>query len=235
MVFNIFTTKRVSDFVQYDRIDDLIALKLRRDERPDLRQFLVNEFHFSAVRKCLDPLFVSHSRISSVEISVSRLYALLGQKSEFDGTDAPLRPTLRQDKVGLRGKTILFSVVILMAAVAGGAQFFLGYWRALIASVATEPLSEKFFAAAGLDRAARQADDFAPLLSLHRLMPDVKALPNSVFRLRAYYSAVKMLRSLPAVGGWAQNEMATCANCLAVMVDRRLLLNLACAAESRSY
>jgi hypothetical protein len=122
-----------------------------------------------------------------------------------------------------------------MAAIAGGAQFFLGYWRALIASVAAEPLSEKFFAAAGLDRAATHAHDFAPLLSLHRLMPDVKALPNSVFRLRVYFSAVKMLRSLPAIGGWAQNEMATCANCLAVMVDRRLLLNLACAAESRSY
>jgi hypothetical protein len=129
----------------------------------------------------------------------------------------------------------LSSWVILMAAVAGGVQFFVSYWRALIASTATQALSEKFFAAAGLDRASTQAHDFAPLLSLHRLMPDVKALPNSVLRLRAYYSAVKMLRSLPAVGGWAQNEMATCTNCLAVMVDRRLLLNLACAAESRSY
>jgi hypothetical protein len=129
----------------------------------------------------------------------------------------------------------LSSAVILIAAVAGGVQFFVSYWRALIASMAAEPLSEKFFAAAGLDRAATQADDFAPLLSLHRVMPDVKALPNSVLRLRAYYSAVKMLRGLPAIGGWAQNEMAIRTNCLAVLVDQRLLLNLAWAAESRSY
>jgi hypothetical protein len=166
---------------------------------------------------------------------VSRLYALLSQKSEFDGTDAPLRPTEQKGKVGLRGNTILSSVVILIAAVAGGAQFFLGYWRALVASLAAEPLSEKFFAAAGLDRATTRAKDFAPLLSLHRLMPDVKTLPNTVVRLRVYYSAVKMLRSLPAIGGWAQNEMTTCTNCLAALVDQRLLLNLACAAESCSY
>jgi len=235
MVFNIFTAKRVSDFGQYNRIDDFIALKLRRDERPILRQFLVNEFHFSAVCKCLDPRFVSHSRITSVEISVSRLYALLGQKSEFDGTDAPLRPTWCKGKVGLRGKTILFSVVIFMAAVAGGAQFFLGYWRALVGSMAAQPLSDKFFVAAGFQRAAMRADDFGQLLSLHRLMPDMKTLPNTVWRLRVHYSAVKMLRSLPTIGGWAQNEMATCTSCLAVLVDQRLLFNLACAAESRSY
>ena len=122
-----------------------------------------------------------------------------------------------------------------MAAVAGGAKFLFGYWRSLLASSAAEPLSEKFFAAAALGRTVTQADDFAPLLSLHRLMPDVKSLPNNVFRLRAYYSAVKMLRSLPTIGGWAQNEMAICTNCMAVLVDKRLLLNLACAAETRSF
>ena len=166
---------------------------------------------------------------------MSRLYALLGQKSEFDGTDPPLRPTEHKGKVGSRGKTILSSWVILTAALAGGAQFFLCYWRALIASLAAEPLSERFFAAAGLDRAATRAEDFAPLLSLHQLMPDVKTLPNTVVRLRAYYSAVKMLRSLPAIGSWAQIEMTICTNCLAVLVDQRLLLNLERAAESRSY
>jgi hypothetical protein len=66
-------------------------------------------------------------------------------------------------------------------------------------------------------------------------MPDVKTLPNSARRLSVYYSAMKMLRSLPAIGGWAQNEMSTCTSCLAVVVDQRLLLNLASAAESRSY
>src|SRR5216683_7993177 len=62
MAFNIFTTKRVSCFGQYDRIDDLITFKLRGDKRPVFRQFLVDEFHSSVVFKCFDPLLVWHVR-----------------------------------------------------------------------------------------------------------------------------------------------------------------------------
>src|ERR1700737_276734 len=78
MTFNIFTTKRVSCFGQYDRIDDLIPRKLSGDKCPVFRQFLADEFHFSAVFKCFDPLFVWHFRISSCEIRVCREYTLFG-------------------------------------------------------------------------------------------------------------------------------------------------------------
>jgi hypothetical protein len=128
----------------------------------------------------------------------------------------------------------VLSKLILMLAVAGGAQFFLGYWRALLAGMAAQPLSEKFFVAGGFQHASMRAEDFGRLLSLHRLMPDLKALPNTVWRLRVHYYAVRMFSGLPAIGSWAQKEMAVCANCLAVLVDQRLLLNLACAAEVRS-
>jgi hypothetical protein len=152
-----------------------------------------------------------------------------------DGTNAPLCQTVQNGKVGLRGNTELISKLILMASVVAGAQFFIGYWRAMILSMAAQPLSEKFFVAAGFKNAAMRAEDFASLLSLHRLMPDVKTAPNSARRLSVYYSAMKMLSGLPGIGGWAQNEMSTTTQCLAVVVDRRLLLNLARAAESRSY
>src|SRR6266478_1873417 len=69
MTFNIRTTQRVSCFCQYDQIDDLIACKLRSNKCPILRQFLVDEFHFSAVLKCLDPLFVWHCLTSSTQLS----------------------------------------------------------------------------------------------------------------------------------------------------------------------
>ena len=129
----------------------------------------------------------------------------------------------------------MLSKIILVAAIIAGMQFFLGYWRAMVLSMAAQPLSEKFFVAAGFKNAAMRAEDFGRLMSLHRLMPDVKTLPNSARRLTAYYSAVKMLSNLPGLGGWAQNEMSTCTQCLAVIVDQRLLLNLACAADSRSF
>ena len=128
----------------------------------------------------------------------------------------------------------MLSTLMLFASIAAGAQFFVGYWRALLDGMAAQPLSEKFFVAAGFQNAAMRAEDFSKLLSLHRLMPDVKAVPNTVWRLRVHYSAMKMLGGLPAVGGWARKEMDVCTRCLAVMVDQRLLLNLACAAEARS-
>jgi hypothetical protein len=129
----------------------------------------------------------------------------------------------------------LLSKLILVASIIGGAQFFIGYFRSMVASMAAQPLSEKFFVAAGFKSAAMQADDFSRLMSLHRLMPDVKTLPNSARRLNVYYSALKMISGVPVVGKWAQDEMAMASQCLAVIVDKRLLLNLACAAESRSF
>jgi hypothetical protein len=129
----------------------------------------------------------------------------------------------------------VLSKFILVASIIGGAQFFVGYFRSMILSMAAQPLSEKFFVAAGFKSAAMRAEDFSRLMSLHRLMPDVKTLPNSALRLNMYYSAVKMLGNVPGLSGWSQNEMSNCTQCLAVIVDQRLLHNLACAAESRSF
>jgi hypothetical protein len=42
---------------------------------------LVDEFYFSAVFKCFDPLFVWHSRISSGEIGVCREHTLFGARN----------------------------------------------------------------------------------------------------------------------------------------------------------
>ncbi len=81
MTFNILMTKRVSCLGQYDRIDDLITCKLSGDECSVSRQFLVDEFHFSAVIKCFDPLFVWHFRISSGKDQSTREYTLFGARN----------------------------------------------------------------------------------------------------------------------------------------------------------
>src|ERR1700730_13917510 len=81
MSFNIFTTKRVSCFGQYNRIDDLITCKLRREKCTVHRQFLVDEFHYSAVCKCFDPLLVWHSGTSSVRGQcLSQVYVVRWEK-----------------------------------------------------------------------------------------------------------------------------------------------------------
>ena len=128
----------------------------------------------------------------------------------------------------------MFSVVILTISVIGAMQFGISYWRSLIAGMAAQPLSDRFAAFSGLDKASVDAKDFTALLSLHRLTPDLKRQPSSLTGLRAYYTAASALTKLPALNRWAQDEMRNCARYVAVLVDQRLSHNLNTAAEMRS-
>ena len=128
----------------------------------------------------------------------------------------------------------MISVLMLIAALIGLAQFGVSYWRSMLASTAAQPLSERFCAASGLEHRAPSATDFSAILSLHRLTPGLDNHPSRLRGLQTYYSVVDALRKLPALNRWAQSEMTTCARYLAVIVDQRLSNNLACAAEMRS-
>jgi hypothetical protein len=83
--FNIFSAQWVFGFGQQNRIDDFISRNLRGDERSVVRQFLVNEFHFSAVHKRFDPVFVTHFRFSSSEIPVYLEYTLFAATNRSEG------------------------------------------------------------------------------------------------------------------------------------------------------
>src|ERR1039458_6252455 len=80
MAFDILATQRVSCVGQYDRIDDLIPCVLRGNERPVSRQFLVREFHFPAVVKCFDPIFIPHARTPSYEVKECLEYTFFGSR-----------------------------------------------------------------------------------------------------------------------------------------------------------
>ena len=129
----------------------------------------------------------------------------------------------------------MISVLMLIAALIGLAQFGVSYWRSMLASTAAQPLSERFRAASGLEYGTPSAGDFSAILSLHRLTPGLDNQPSRLRGLQVYYSLADSLRKLPALNQWAQSEMNTCARYLAVLVDQRLSNNLACAAEMRSY
>ena len=64
MTFSVPTTERVSGLGEYDRIDDLVPFDLRGDERSVFHEFLVEEFYFSSVSKCFDPLLIRRFRVS---------------------------------------------------------------------------------------------------------------------------------------------------------------------------
>ncbi len=132
------------------------------------------------------------------------------------------------------------AAIICVISLATLAQFFIFYLRAIIAATAAEPLSDRMRAVAGVDGQAANAGDFAALLKLHELCPEVHDGGRGLGAVRMYYCAMTALRSLcgskfPAFSAWAQHEMATCSQYLAVLLDQRIERSLACQAELYSW
>ncbi len=132
-------------------------------------------------------------------------------------------------------------IAIILLAISGAAlgQFALYYWRSVVSGVAAQPVSDRVWKAAGLEGASVGPADFHTVMGLHELTPSLRDGDGSLGAVRAYYSVVEALGRLagfrlPAVAAWTEREMTTCSRYVAVLVDRRLERNMACAAEMRS-
>jgi hypothetical protein len=129
----------------------------------------------------------------------------------------------------------MIAAVLLVFSVVALVQFALHYWRAMLAGVAAQPLSEQLQLAAQIDKSSLGSADFESLVSLHGLTPGLKGDSSQLLAVRLYYSSTKALgRLVPQLADWTQREMSTCAQYVAVVMDQRLQRNLACAAEMRS-
>src|SRR5713226_5139643 len=94
-------------------------------------------------------------------------------------------------------------------------------------------------AAAGLASPSVGAADFETVISLHDVTPGLEGASSALRVVRAYYDVVELIGRLakwgfPVLAAWSEREMTTCSRYVAVLVDRRLERNLACAAEIRS-
>jgi hypothetical protein len=132
----------------------------------------------------------------------------------------------------------MLSGVLLAISIAALAQFALYYWRAVVATVAAHPVSDRVLAAAGVEGGVT-ADDFEVLVRLHDLTPRLQSRAQGIGFVRTYYWIIDALghlagSRLPAITAWSRREMAVCARYTAVLIDRRLQDNLACAAAMRS-
>jgi hypothetical protein len=128
----------------------------------------------------------------------------------------------------------MIAVLICVVSVAAFAQFGLYYWRATISEVATQAISDRIRVAAGIASPAIGARDFHNILILNDLSPDLQG-PNGTFRgIRSYYAVVEAIgKIVPVMAGWADSEMVTCSRYVAVLMDRHLERNMACAAQVR--
>lgn len=133
----------------------------------------------------------------------------------------------------------MFAAMLLSVSIVALVQFALYYWRAVMAGVAAQPISENVLAAAGLDGQSLRAGDFSTFADLHKITPMLQERMSGFGLVSAYYhllSAVGHLARplLPALAIWTVSEQVTCSRYAAVLLDRRMRSNLACSAALRS-
>ena len=133
----------------------------------------------------------------------------------------------------------MFSVMLFAISIVALTQFALYYWRAVLAGVAAQPVSDRVLAAAGVENGNLTGRDFEKLVGLHDLTPDLNPDRGGLGLVRLYYrviggfSAVASSR-IPALAAWIEQERTICARYAAVQIDRRLQANMALAASFRS-
>ena len=128
----------------------------------------------------------------------------------------------------------MIATIIFALSVAAAAQFGLYYWRATVSGIAAQAISERIRVAAGITHDRIGAQDFRNIIILKDLSPGLRGSIGSFTAIRSYYAVVEKIGGLlPAMASWADAEMATCARYAAVLMDRHLESNMACAAQVR--
>jgi len=133
----------------------------------------------------------------------------------------------------------MFAAILLAISIVALTQFAVFYWRAILAGVAAQPVSDRVLAAANLDADRMNGQDFGKLAGLHDLTPELGPSSGGLTLVRAYFRVIQGLgtlssRHIPAMAEWCERERVICARFAAVQIDRRLQTNLALAAALRS-
>jgi len=133
----------------------------------------------------------------------------------------------------------MFSAMLLSISIVALSQFALYYWRAVLAGVAAQPVSDRVLVAAQVENGRLRPQDFQTLAGLHDLTPDLHLNRSGLGLVRLYYWVIEGLDSflgqrIPSFGVWSEHERVICARYAAVQVDRRLQANLDLAASLRS-
>lgn len=133
----------------------------------------------------------------------------------------------------------MFAAMLLAISIVALTQFAAYYWRAILAGVAAQPVSERVLEAANLGGSTMQGRDFEKLAGLHDLTPDLQPGNDGLMSVRVYYRALGWLAALSgtrltSLSAWCEEERVLCARYAAVQVDRRLQANLALAEALRS-
>lgn len=134
----------------------------------------------------------------------------------------------------------MLGALILVFSIAALGQFVVFYARAVLASVASQPLTGYVQQIEGFPNRPLKAEDFPQLVQLQQICPQVGPEARSLRAARAYYRGLAAVKRIvngfaPKLHGWAEREQTLCAQFAAVLLDQRLARTAAAAAEMRSY
>jgi hypothetical protein len=133
----------------------------------------------------------------------------------------------------------MFSAMLFIISIVALAQFALYYWRAVVAGVASQPISSEILDAVQMDESSLCGADFDKLSSLLDLTPELNRSQGGLGFVPTYFNIIGKISNLfgklsPALANWSEHERVLCARYVAVQVGRRLEANLAQAASIRS-
>ncbi len=133
----------------------------------------------------------------------------------------------------------MFSAMLFLISIVALSQFALYYWRAVLAGVAAQPVSDRVLVAAQVENGQLTPQHFRTLAGLHDLTPDLYPNRGGLGLVRLYYRLIEGLDSIvgnkiPAIAAWSERERGICARYAAVQVDHRLQANLDLLASLRS-
>jgi hypothetical protein len=133
----------------------------------------------------------------------------------------------------------MLSAMLLAISIVALSQFAVYYWRAVLAGVAAQPVSDRVLVAAQVENGRLAPQDFQTLSGLHNLTPALSPNRSGLGLVRLYYRAIEGVdaflgQKVPAFALWSERERVICARYAAVQVDRRLQANLDLVASLRS-
>src|SRR5260370_39616879 len=134
-----------------------------------------------------------------------------------------------------RGRGMV-SAMLLSIAIVALSQFALYYWRAVLAGVAAQPVSDRVLVAARVENGRLAPQHFETLAGLHDLTPDLQPNRNRMGLVRVYFRLIEGLdaifgKKIPAFALWSERERAICARSAPVLFTRPLQPNLYLAAS----
>src|SRR5437879_7787282 len=85
----------------------------------------------------------------------------------------------------------MFSAMLLAISIVALSQFALYYWRAVLAGVAAQPVSDRVLVAAQVENGRLTPEHFQTLAGLHDLTPDLYPNRSGLGLVRVYYRFIE--------------------------------------------